>query len=649
MNDTTKEYDELLKRLHKAESIINAITKGEVDAILGQKVISLIRSQESIKKTENDLIESNFNFHTLFNEMDDFLMIIDKNGMILHSNPVVFERLGYSYNELIGKNFFDLNIKKSIASNDCNINEIFNNKKSIFQSSIQTKQDKIIHIETKVTKGIWNNEDVFFAISRDITARKKIEDDLIESKDELNIAKEQAESANYAKSEFLANISHELRTPLNGILGYTQILLRDITLSQKQKHAIEVIHNSSEHLLMIINDILDISKIEVNKMELEKMDFHFPNFLKTIINIFKLKSEEKGIEFKSIISSNIPIAFNGDEKRLRQILFNLLGNAVKFTVKGKIFFIVKYIDKKLYFEIKDDGIGIPKDKLEEIFLPFHQLKDSQKRNDGTGLGLAISKKLVKMMNSTLNVESKPGVGTKFWFEVFLPVAISFNNNKKYLEPVSYKGKKIKILIVDDNDLNLFILETMLSRKGFVVYKTDNGHKALKIFNSIKPEIVFLDLKMPQINGFETASKIRELELDYHVIIVAVSGQVQQSTKNECINCGFDDFIAKPFFEKDIFEIIGKYLKIDWVYEKDNLPDTKKQNIVLLPSIEEIKKIYSLAQEGDIVAIKNLIELNKKNNTKYKDFYNKIYNMANNYQITMIENYLENIIDLTENS
>ncbi|HEY9659338.1 MAG TPA: ATP-binding protein, partial [Allocoleopsis sp.] len=340
-------------------------------------------------------------------------------------------------------------------------------------------------------------------------------------------AEEIAQSANRAKSEFLANMSHELRTPLNGILGYAQICQKDRALSEQQKNRIAVIHQCGEHLLTLINDVLDLSKIEARKMELYPKEFHFDEFLQSIAEICKIKAEQKGISLIYQTLSPLPRVIRADDKRLRQVLLNLLGNAVKFTETGTIAFKVGYHEQKIRFQVEDSGVGIASDQLEEIFQPFQQVGDNSRKPEGTGLGLAISRQLIEMMGGALQVRSTLGAGSTFWFDLDLPeIASSIDAVNPSQRPIiGIKGNQRKILVVDDKPTNRAILVNLLEPIGFDMLEAVDGEDGLTKAQMFHPDAILLDLVMPNLDGFEATRRLRAMPTLKDTIVIAVSASV----------------------------------------------------------------------------------------------------------------------------
>ncbi|NES24758.1 MAG: response regulator [Symploca sp. SIO3E6] len=359
----------------------------------------------------------------------------------------------------------------------------------------------------------------------------------------LEGAKRAAESANRAKSEFLANMSHELRTPLNGILGYTQILQRSPDITPQQKQGIEIIQNCATHLLTLINDILDISKIEAQKMELYPEDFHFMHFLWGVTQMCQIRAQKKSITFSYQTDTQLPTAVHADEKRLRQVLINLLGNAIKFTQAGGVTFKVSVIhhssfvmsegqmtkDKeqitndKIKFEIEDTGIGIATEKLDKIFEPFEQVGQDTHKVEGTGLGLTITHKILQLMGSQLQVRSTLGVGSTFWFEIDLPSSsksIEVAPVTSFQSIIGYQGEKKKILVVDDCTENRAVFLSLLEPLGFEMREASNGEEGLEQAIKFLPDLLILDLVMPVMDGFELTCRLRQLPEFQQTILLA---------------------------------------------------------------------------------------------------------------------------------
>jgi signal transduction histidine kinase/CheY-like chemotaxis protein len=385
-------------------------------------------------------------------------------------------------------------------------------------------------------------------------------------------AEEAAEAANRAKSEFLANMSHELRTPLNGILGYTQIFKKDKTLTERQKNGNDIIHQCGEHLLTLINDILDLSKIEARKMELYPEEFHLPEFLNGIYEICRLRAEQKGIPLIYQTRCPLPKFIRADKKRLRQVLMNLLSNAVKFTEKGSITFKVGYQERKLRFQVEDTGIGIAPEQLEEIFLPFQQVGEPRRKIEGTGLGLTISRQLVQLMGGELKVKSTLGKGSVFWLDLDLAEVSQQSDaaNADERTIIGFVGSKRKVLVVDDQWQNRSVLVNLLEPLGFEVVEASDGLDGLNKACEFKPDLIFMDLVMTVMDGFEATRRLRMLPELNGVVVIAISASVFNFDRQQSREVGCDDFLPKPIREEDLLDRLQVHLGLEWVYEADEL-------------------------------------------------------------------------------
>jgi signal transduction histidine kinase/ActR/RegA family two-component response regulator len=389
---------------------------------------------------------------------------------------------------------------------------------------------------------------------------------------ELNKAKQSAEAANSSKSEFLANMSHELRTPLNAILGFAQVMNRDASLAPQQQENLGIINRSGEHLLSLINDVLDMSKIEAGRITLTENAFDLYQLLRTIQEMFQLKAESKGLQLSIECTPDLPDYIYTDESKLRQILINLLGNAVKFTQEGGVILRVRAKEQEkitsphpfsLIFEVEDTGPGIAPNELESLFEPFVQTETGRKSQQGTGLGLPISRKFVQLMAGDITVNSTPGQGTIFQFDIQVKLAevadLPEPQQTRRVLGLEPGQPEYRILVVDDRDLNRRLLTKLLSPVGFQVREAENGQEAIAVWSSWEPHLIWMDMRMPVMNGYEATKQIKSDLKGQATAIVALTASILEEEKAVVLGAGYDDFVRKPFREDAIWEKIAKYL------------------------------------------------------------------------------------------
>lgn len=406
---------------------------------------------------------------------------------------------------------------------------------------------------------------------------------------ELKRVKDEAEQAEQAKSEFLANLTHEIRTHLNVILGYTQIVNREKRLTKRQRKSIGVIHQHSEHLLRLISEALDLSQIESHDMHLEPANFNLRRFLGGIAEAIRTQAEEQGLTFTTEFASDLPRRVRGDDRRLRQVLLALLHNAIKFTNRGRIIFRVDdcgtpggvipadldvppgHATHYIRFRIEDTGIGIPREHLPDIFLPFHLVRQTSLHKEGIRLGLAISHQLVHLMGGELQVASTLRQGSTFWFSIPLPEAIeeeALPAGQEAHKIVGFKGALRKLLVADDTYENRVVLKEMLLPLGFGIIEAVDGFDVLAKAAQHRPDLILMDLSMPVLSGFEAIRHIRQMPVISEVTVVGMSASVLKQIQQENFKAGGNDFLAKPIPLDELLDCLQRHLQLEWVYAED---------------------------------------------------------------------------------
>ncbi|MBW1808124.1 MAG: response regulator [Deltaproteobacteria bacterium] len=513
--------------------------------VIGRDITERLQSRKKLEESEKRL-------RLLSENVSDVIWTMDLNMRVTDVTPSITQLLGYTAEEIMQISFDkytngeDLVRVADILKEELEQDEGFPKKREVRTSFLRDADGKPIGI---------------LGVTRDISERRQAEE-------KLQKAKDQAEAASHSKSEFLANMGHELRTPLNGIIGIAS-LLSDTELDQRQRQYAEIVLRSGRALLTIINDLLDFSKIEAGRLSIEPAPFDLKQAMEDITHLLSARAVEKGLKLNVAFAAETPSMVVGDAGRIRQVLTNLVDNALKFTKQGSILVSAECLEKtkqqaKIRLAVQDTGIGIPNGKLGQIFDVFTQVDASASRPySGTGLGLAISKQIVELMGGVVQVESQPGSGSRFWFDLLLPIQseVSLGSRSAPTAKVTTVSKSfdLKVLVVEDNDVSQEVAATILKKLGCRVELAMDGRQAIDMIAANTYDLIFMDCQMPGMDGFEATREIRRRETDSsgRVRIVAMTAHALDEDRKHCIQVGMDDYIAKPATIRDFEAVLER--------------------------------------------------------------------------------------------
>ncbi len=585
-NVFTVERLELLKALasQAAISLENAALYSELES----KILALRESEQK--------------FRVIFDQTFQFIGVLDTDGTLLQANRTALQFAGVDIEAVIGKPFWEtpwwdhsVELREQLKRA---VQEAAQGKLVRFEASHPTPDGEVSYVDFSL-KPVINEEGQVLQLipeGRDITERKRAEEELMRYKahleetvqqrtEELRLARDEAEAANRAKSVFLANMSHELRTPLNAILGFSHMMQRDENLSKDQHETLNIINNSGEHLLKLINDVLEIAKIEAGKLQLDIATFDLHTLVREVTDMMRLRAQQKGLQLELDQASELPRYIKGDEARLRQILVNLVSNAVKFTVEGGVTIrlgVTGNNHRQILLEIVDTGSGISDQDQQRLFKPFEQLPEG-KTQVGTGLGLSIVQHFIRLMDGKIVVESSLGKGSQFHVEIPLNEAdeeeIGRLAGKRHGEVsgLAPGQKSYRILIAEDQRDNQFLLVKLMTQVGMQVKVAENGEECVEIFKKWKPDLIWMDRRMPVMDGIEATRRIRRLRGGKKVKIVAVTASAFKEQEPEMLDAGMDDYIRKPFLFGEIYDSLAQQLGVQFTYHKDeNAPKIVRQ-------------------------------------------------------------------------
>jgi PAS domain S-box-containing protein len=608
------------------------------------------------KKYEEEIRYQKEYFEALFVNSPTAILTVDLDGNVVAWNPHAEKLFGYSQQEAIGKNIDSL-----VADHPSVIEEA----KGFTERALLSKGlEGRVHAVTKRTHKDGTLVDVELLsvpviVSGEVIGFIGIYHDIRE----LQEARRAAEAANQAKSVFLANMSHELRTPLNAILGFSQLMERDTSLNQDQKEYLGIINHSGEHLLSLINDVLEVSKIEAGQITFIKKSFDLYHMLDSLREMFNLRTEQKGLELNIERTPQVPQFIISDEGKLRQVLSNLLGNAIKFTREGSVSLRVWLTSREhdkhtLHFSVEDTGPGIPQDELANVFEPFVQVSPDDQFQEGSGLGLTISQQHVRQLGGELTADSEIGVGSIFEFDIPVEygddILVTTQPERKAIKLAPHQraddGDPFRLLIAEDKESNRLLLSKLLDSLGFEIRAVVDGQGAVEVWKQWKPHLIWMDMRMPVMDGYQATRIIKASPEVETTKIIALTASAFEEDRERVLSEGCDDFLRKPFRAEEVYDLLVKHLGVQFIYEDESEYPSESQEgtgkihqqanlqetLENLP-LELLAELQAATIKADPEQIKSIVEGTREENPEFAD---EMVELVENFEYKTVLNLIE---------
>lgn len=664
---------EATERVHAEADYRHRVPASGTDEVarLGRSFNDML---ETIQRREDDLLRLSLFQRTILDNVAYGIISVAPDGIVTSFNAAAEHLLGYAAEEIVGRltptYWHDpVEIARRAVELSGELGETIQPGFDVFTARPRRRlpeerewtfirQDgKRIPVTVSVTALRDESDRItgFVGMTVDLTERKQFEQELARHRHhleeevatrtrELAEARDAADAANRAKSAFLARMSHELRTPLNGVLGYAQILLRKPTLDERMHRGLTVIQQSGEQLLTLINDILDLAKIEAGKRPLYPAPLNLHAFLRAISDIVAVRAEGKNLRFSCVTAPDLPGGVLVDERILRQALLNLLSNAVRFTEQGTVTLNVGVLPSgRLRFVVADTGVGIAPEDQDRIFQPFEQAGDGQRQSGGTGLGLAIVREFVRLLDSEICVESCPGEGSTFWFDVDLPVVAARDAPSSREFAIGYAGPRKKILVVDDVAVNRALIEAQLEPLGFEVAQAADGFEGVKQALALRPDLILMDTVMPRMDGNEATRRLRATPGFENLPIIAVSASATAGDQEETLRASANAFLPKPVDLDSLLEQIAALLHLDLIRQPGPGPGSEAavtDGVFVAPPAAEMEVFHGLALQGDMRGIGLKAEELAAHDAACRPFADRLRQLAAEYQSQALLNLIE---------